>query len=39
LGVKGILDVTMKEDGCMEMAELCVYQIKNGKVISKHFFM
>lgn len=31
--------VTMKERGDMNVAELCVYQVKDGKVISEQFFM
>src|SRR6185503_14534282 len=33
------MDVTMKERGKMEMTELCVYNIKDGKIISEEFFM
>lgn len=33
------LDVTMKGAGRMEMAELCVYQVENGKIVSEQFFM
>jgi len=33
------MDVTMKEGGRMQMAELCVYEVKDGEVISEHFFM
>ena len=33
------LNVTMKERGQMDMTELCVYQVKDGKVISEQFFM
>ena len=33
------MDVTMKEGGRMQMAELCVYEVNEGKVISEHFFM
>ena len=34
-----MMDVTMKEMGRMKMTELCVYQVKDGKVISEQFFM
>jgi SnoaL-like domain len=33
------MDITMKEQGRMKMAELCVYQVKDGKIISEQFFM
>ena len=33
------MDVTMKEGGKMDMAELCVYQVKDGKIISEEFFV
>ncbi len=33
------MDVTMKERGHMDMTELCVYQVKDGKIISEEFFM
>jgi ketosteroid isomerase-like protein len=33
------MDVTMKGQGRMKMPELCVYQVKDGKIISEQFFM
>ena len=33
------MNVTMKERGPMEIAELCVYQVKDGKIISEQFYM
>jgi hypothetical protein len=33
------MNVTMKEAGKMDMTELCVYEVKDGKVISEHFFV
>ena len=33
------MDVTMKERGKMDMTELCVYQVKDGKIVSEQFFM
>lgn len=33
------MDVTMKGKGRMKMSELCVYQVKDGKIISEQFFM
>ena len=33
------MDVTMKEKGRMDMRELCVYVVKNGKIVSEQFFM
>ena len=33
------MDMTMKGQGRMKMSELCVYQVKDGKVVSEQFFM
>lgn len=33
------MDVTTKDRGRMDITELCVYQVKNGKIISEQFFM
>ncbi len=33
------MDVTMKEGGRMDMNELCVYHVKDGKIVSEQFFM
>ncbi len=33
------MKVTMKEHGLMDMKELCVYNVKDGKIISEQFFM
>jgi ketosteroid isomerase-like protein len=33
------MDVTMKENERMDMTELCVYTVKDGKIISEEFFM
>ena len=33
------LDMTMKGQGRMDMSELCVYQVKDGKIVSEQFFM
>src|ERR1700757_4127844 len=33
------MDVTMKERGRMKMTELCVYHVKDGKIVSEQFFM
>ena len=33
------MDVVMKQGGQMNMTELCVYQIKDGKIISEQFFV
>ncbi len=33
------MDVTMKESGRMDMTELCVYTVKDDKIISEEFFM
>lgn len=31
------MDVTMKGEGRMNMAEICVYQVKDGKIVSEEF--
>ena len=33
------MDAVMKEQGAMKMTELCVYMVKNGKIISEQFYM
>lgn len=33
------MNVTMKEQGHMDMTEFCVYQVKDGKIISEESFM
>jgi len=33
------MDITMKGKERMNMAELCVYEIKDGKIVSEHFHM
>ena len=33
------MNVTMKERGHMDLTELCVYEVKDGKIISEQFFM
>jgi len=33
------MDVTMKENGRMDMTELCIYKVKDGKIISEEFVM
>ena len=33
------MDLKMKEKDRINMAELCVYETRDGKVISEHFFM
>jgi hypothetical protein len=33
------MDITMKEKGRMKMTELCVYRLKDGKIISEQFYM
>jgi hypothetical protein len=33
------MDVTMKGRGRSNMSELCVYKVKDGKIISEEFFM
>jgi hypothetical protein len=31
------LDATMKGEGCMNMKEICVYGVKDGKIVSEQF--
>jgi hypothetical protein len=33
------MDVTTKDRGRTDMTELCVYQVKDGKIISEQFYM
>ncbi|HEY5551781.1 MAG TPA: nuclear transport factor 2 family protein [Opitutaceae bacterium] len=33
------MDITMKGQGRMQMAELCVYEVKDGKIVSERFHM
>ena len=33
------MDVTMKDHKRMDMTELCIYHVKDGKIISEQFFM
>jgi ketosteroid isomerase-like protein len=33
------MDTTMKDKKRMDMTELCVYHVKDGKIISEQFFM
>jgi len=33
------MDVTIKDKGRMDMTELCVYRVKDGKIVSEEFFM
>jgi hypothetical protein len=33
------MDVTMKNKGRMHMPELCVYKVKDGKIVSEEFFV
>jgi len=33
------MDVTMKGQGRMAMKELCVYEVKDGKIVSERFFI
>ncbi len=33
------LDATMKDGKRMDMSELCVYHVKDGKIISEQFFI
>lgn len=33
------MDITMKGQGRMQMGELCVYEVKDGKIVSERFLM
>ena len=33
------MDITMKGQKRAPMGELCVYKVKDGKIVSEHFFM
>jgi ketosteroid isomerase-like protein len=33
------MDVVMKGHGPMNMTELCIYKVKDGKIVSEEFFM
>ncbi len=33
-----VLDATMKEMGRMKMEEICLYEVKDGKIASEQFF-
>jgi hypothetical protein len=33
------LDLTMKGQGRMQMAELCVYEVKDGKIVTEQFHL
>jgi hypothetical protein len=39
IAFKTTMDLTMKEKGRMKMGELCVYQVKDEKIVSEEFFM
>ena len=32
------IDTTMKGQGRMEMEEICIYKVENGKIVSEQFF-
>jgi hypothetical protein len=32
------MDMTMKGQGRMQMGEVCVYEVKDGKIVSERFF-
>ena len=33
-----VMDVTMKDRGRSKMEEVCLYQVKDGKIVSEQFF-
>ena len=38
-GVTMFMDVTMQNDERMSMTELCVYHVKDGKIVAEQFFV
>ena len=32
------MDVTMKGRGCIQMSEVCVYGVRDGKIVHEQFF-
>jgi hypothetical protein len=36
--ISWMLDATMKGRGRMQMEEICVYKVENGKIVSEQFF-
>lgn len=34
-----VMDLTMTGRGRMQLSEICVYQVKSGKIVSEQFFM
>jgi len=39
IAMKLAMDLTMKGRGRMKMEEMCVYQVKDGKISAEQFFM
>ncbi|MBT1696965.1 nuclear transport factor 2 family protein [Fulvivirgaceae bacterium PWU4] len=39
IAFKNTMDLTMKGQGRMKMGEVCVYQVKDGKIVSEEFFV
>jgi ketosteroid isomerase-like protein len=39
IAFKMTMDITMKGKGRMAMPELCVYEVKDGKIVSERFFV
>lgn len=39
IAFKMTMDLTMKGKGRMAMPELCVYEVKDGKIVSERFFI
>ncbi|HEY2591372.1 MAG TPA: SnoaL-like domain-containing protein [Steroidobacteraceae bacterium] len=39
IALKLAMDVTMKGRGRQKMEEICVYEVKNDKIVSEQFFM
>ena len=36
--ISWMMDVTMKDKGRMKMEEICVYKVKDGKIVFEQFF-
>jgi hypothetical protein len=39
IAIKMEMDMTMKNGERMNMPELCVYHVENGKIVSEEFFV
>lgn len=39
IALKLAMDVTMRGSGRMQLEEICIYEVKDGKIASERFFM